>query len=119
VGWKDLWIRVQYSPKGDDGKKCGDQAKPPPQCPGNYQPPDDSKTSEVEAYSDPLGTYSKITFCNRFFNKINSLRFVVSTASYGPEDIKILANYEAVGKGGFYNQRNGKLSSSHNVLRHS
>lgn len=27
--------------------------------------------------------------------------------SYGPNDIKILANYEAVNKGGFYTQRNG------------
>lgn len=27
--------------------------------------------------------------------------------SYGPNNIKILANYEAVDKGGFYTQRNG------------
>lgn len=165
-GWRDLWIRVQCSPKGDDDRVCGD-VKPPPKCPGNDQPPDDGKTSEVEAYSNPLGRYSKITFCNRFFNKMPSLSFAINTAkknpgsyqnylwnyqnrarvvfhdithlnyflnasekspfvrirygtgkkitntaSYGPENIKILANYEAVGKGGFYTQRNGKLSKS-------
>ena len=32
--------------------------------------------------------------------------------AYGPENIKILANYEAVGKGGFYTQRNGTVIPS-------
>jgi hypothetical protein len=32
----------------------------------------------------------------------------VAGASYRPERVKILANYERVGKGGFYTQRNGK-----------
>jgi hypothetical protein len=124
----------------------------------------------MEAYSNPLERYSKITFCNRFFNDLKSLSFVINTAKknpgayqndlwnyqnrarcvfheithlnyfmnapdkspyvddvkiqhgsgkgqvndlcYGPSNIKILANYEAVGKGGFYTQRNGIVKSS-------
>lgn len=35
---------------------------------------------------------------------------ISNVAAYGPENIKILANYEAVGRGGFFTQRNGKSS---------
>ena len=121
----------------------------------------------VEAFSNPLEKYIKITFCNIFFNRMNSLDFVINTAKknpggyqkdlwnyqnrarvlfhemthlnyfvnapdkspyvddvrikygsgkgkknelcYGPENVKILANYEAVGKGGYYTQRNGTV----------
>lgn len=115
---------------------------------------------DLEAYSDPYGWYSKITFCNYFFNGMKSLSEVMSNAKkgkpgstdlwnyqnrarvmfhevlhlsyfmnapakspiiddvvydtkkvkniacYGPENVKILANYEAVDIGGFFPQRN-------------
>ena len=32
-------------------------------------------------------------------------------ACYGPKNVKILANYELVGKGGWFPQRNGKVIS--------
>lgn len=126
----------------------------------------------MEAFSNPLGRYSKITFCERFFNKMVSLSTVIDEGKaetdpsekndlwnyqnrarvvfheithlnyfmnapdkspyvddlqvpfgpkarrtykpgYGPENIKIIANYEAVNKGGFYTQRNGMLISSY------
>ena len=39
-------------------------------------------------------------------------------ATYGPERIKMLANYEAIKKGGFYTQRNGtSLLHSYHLLR--
>lgn len=122
----------------------------------------------MEAYSDNTQWYSKIVFCNYFFNGMRSLKEQMDTAkskdlaykddlwnyqnrartlfheithldyfvnapskspvvddvkikvkyknkrnpsidtSYGPTNIKILANYEAVGKGGYFTQRNGK-----------
>lgn len=163
VAWRNLWIRVQCSSEdGDPDNECGDRPKKDLKCPNGQQPARGTE-SDMEAFSNPLGWYSKITFCNKFF-KYPSLDFVVDTAkknsrsyqndlwnyqnrarvlfheithlnyfmnapkespyvddvkiaygsgkgaknvaSYGPENIKILANYEAVGKGGFYTQRN-------------
>jgi hypothetical protein len=164
---------VQCSPGGDDDKQCNDQKEKNPKCPGGEKP-DKGKTTEKEAYSNPLEKYSKITFCNRFFNSMTSLGIVIKNAkknprayqddlwryqnrarvvfheithlyyfmnspdkspyvddvkiqygskksevnvpSYGPENIKILANYEAVGKGGFYTQRNGIATLFHTLL---
>ena len=34
---------------------------------------------------------------------------VQNKLTYGPDRIKILSNYEAVGKGGFFTQRNGRF----------
>ena len=159
-------LQVQCSPDGDEANVCGDKPDKPDNCPGG-QPPSPGKPTGVEAYSNPLEKYSKITFCNIFFNKLTSLDYVINTAKrnspayqndlwnyqnrarvlfhemthlnyfvnapdsspyvddvkikfgpvkgrknelcYGPEHVKILANYEAVGKGGFYTQRNGTV----------
>ncbi|KAL8747440.1 MAG: hypothetical protein Q9190_000701 [Brigantiaea leucoxantha] len=163
--WRYLWIRVQCSPDGDDSNQCGDKPSPP-QCPGGPSTPGTS--TGIEAYSDPLEEYSKITFCNIFFKSrdypslgtaivnakrnnqgyqkdlwnyqnrarvmfheithldsfmnapskspyVDDVKIKYGTGkgsgrhnerSYGPNNIKILANYEAVGKGGFYTQRN-------------
>ncbi|KAG8531808.1 uncharacterized protein KY384_003444 [Bacidia gigantensis] len=166
VAWRNLWIRVQCAPDGDESNTCGDKN---PKCPGGT-PPTKGKTSEVEAYSDNTQWYSKIVFCNYFFNGMRSLKEQMDTAkknnqaykndlwnyqnrartlfhemthldyfmstpdkspyvddvkirvksgksvtnerSYGPSNVKILANYEAVGKGGYYTQRNGKSTPS-------
>ena len=35
---------------------------------------------ELEAYSDPLGWYSKITFCKLFLDRMPDLDFVINTA---------------------------------------
>ena len=116
----------------------------------------------MEAFSNPLGKYSKITFCDHFFLRMFSLGTVIDSAkkdktnnlwgyqnrartffhevthlnyfmnapnespyvddlelpfgnkgkrtyrtAYGPDNIKIAANYEGIDKGGFYTQRNG------------
>ena len=163
---KGLTLQVQCSPDGDEENVCGDKSTTPPGCPDGT-PPSPGKPTGVEAFSNPLGRYSQITFCNIFFNKMTDLQSVIKTAkknnkgyrnqlwnyqnrarllfheithlnyfmnapdkspyveearivwgsgkvkenqlAYGPDYIKILANYEAVGKGGFYTQRNGTV----------
>jgi hypothetical protein len=130
--------------------------------------------SDMEAFSNPLGKYSKTTFCEHFFLRMLSLSTVMADAKtlpanekndlweyqnrarvvfhevthlnyfmnapdkspivddveipfgpktrrtylpgYGPERIKIIANYEAANKGGFYTQRNGILAAPLNLL---
>jgi len=119
----------------------------------------------MEAWSNPSGRYSQITFCSRFFNDLRPLEEVIDSGkkkpvdkqdnletwnsrarcffhevthltyfmntpkqgpkvedlqikfvqegkkltetAYGPYNAKVLRNYVAKGKGGFYTQRNG------------
>ena len=67
--------------KGDPDNVCGDRKDAPvnnPQCP---PPPEDGEPAEepiMQAYSDQndggwFGGYSRITFCNRFFNNLRTL----------------------------------------------
>ncbi|KAL9617663.1 MAG: hypothetical protein Q9160_007580 [Pyrenula sp. 1 TL-2023] len=165
--WKDFWIRVTCSSKeGDPGNTCGD--RPTKDTCYNSQKVLASRKSDVEAFSNPLDIYRKITFCHKFFeypdldavirnmkeskrnhgpdwnnlekyqnrarvlfHEITHLDTLVRTPdprpgigdlqitygsgralttefAYGPENIKILANYEAAAKGGFYTQRNAE-----------
>jgi len=66
--------------------------------------------------------FHEVTHLNYFMNAPDKSPFVddlqipfgpktkrTYTAAYGPENIKIVANYEAANKGGFYTQRNGML----------
>jgi hypothetical protein len=153
---------------GDPDNSCGDRPEKDPSCPGGRDPPPGGMNSEMEAFSNPLGKYSKITFCEHFFLRMESLGAVIDDAKttltpeekndlwnyqnrartvfheithlnyfmnapdkspyvddleipfgpktrrtylpgYGPERIKIIANYEAINKGGFFTQRNGKF----------
>lgn len=63
-GWMKLWIRVQCAPEGDDAKLCS------PACKGAKVLSPGTLATEVirQAYSEPYGTYSKVVFCNEFFN---------------------------------------------------
>lgn len=83
-----------------------------------------SKTSDLWAFQNrPRVVFHEITHLAYFMNapeqspyvkdvrisyKENGKRGETSGASYGPERVKILANYERVEKGGFYTQQNGK-----------
>ncbi|KAL8731232.1 MAG: hypothetical protein Q9181_004375 [Wetmoreana brouardii] len=189
--------QVQCSPEGDESNACGDKPPPAkkPECPEealekllcssdaafnlaylnvlSYRSPRSvGKPTGVEVYSNPTERYSKITFCNMFFNKNPSLDYVVNRAKknpslqddlwqyqnrarilfheithlnyfmiapdkvpyvndvrieyrigmvkeselcYGPNFVKVLANYEAVGKGGYFTQRNGTVDASLNT----
>jgi hypothetical protein len=159
-----LWIRVQCSPDGDDAGICLDK------CPAGQPAPPPGNKPPMEAYSDNNEKYSKITFCDYFFNGrprdknyppmlslsevkskilknrnlrndlwkyqnrarimfheithldyfmsapkespyVDDVRVTISKTEknapvYGPRLIKVLANWERAGKGGFYTQRN-------------
>ena len=41
----------------------------------------------------------------------------IKSEGYGPKDVRILANYKKMGKGGFYTQRNGQSAYIPLVLR--
>ena len=72
--------QVQCSPDGDDGNKCGDKPTPDPKCPGRNKPVAPQGNRLLEAYSEPEEDYSKITFCNRFFNVLQDLDIVMNSA---------------------------------------
>jgi hypothetical protein len=66
-GWENLWIRVQCSPNGDDEHRCGDN-QPNPVCPPGQPLPPPGNRQPVESYPTLDEKYSKVTFCNYFFN---------------------------------------------------
>ena len=71
--------QVQCSTKGDPEDVCQDKKDElVDKCPSGKKPsPDRSPT--MEAFSNPTGRYSTITFCNKFFD-MNSLSWVIKTA---------------------------------------
>ncbi|KAI9892736.1 MAG: hypothetical protein M1814_001156 [Vezdaea aestivalis] len=99
---KSLWIEVACSGgdgTGDPDNVCQDK-KPddPGRCPPrNGQPgqplADPVQGSLMEAWSDPTGTYSKITFCNRFFNELKNLAEVTKAAKALPANKKTSLEY--------------------------
>ena len=88
-GYFSLWIRVQCSPDGDESDTCGDPGK----CPSGA-PPTKGTKPQIEAYSEPYGWYSKITFCNYFFNEMKSLSQVMANAKKGKKGSTDLWNYQ-------------------------
>ncbi|RYP00514.1 hypothetical protein DL764_006483 [Monosporascus ibericus] len=70
--WRQLWIEVrcsdskQGSDSSDPDDVCGDAKPDRDHCP--YRAPLQSSKPTLQAWSDPTGKYSKITFCNDFFN---------------------------------------------------
>ena len=61
---------------GDPDNICGDRQNPPT-CPPPIGGQPQGGTVQLQAYSDPGGTYSRITFCTQFFN-LNSLTDAIS-----------------------------------------
>lgn len=89
-GWTNLWIRVRCAPDGDSSNMCGDA-----KCADGSPPARADNDPEVEAYSDPKESYSQITFCNYFFNKMKSLKEVMDAARAGtPADRNDLWKYQ-------------------------
>ncbi|KAI9658022.1 MAG: hypothetical protein M1821_002682 [Bathelium mastoideum] len=167
--------QVQCSPGGDEDNVCGDRELENPKCPNGDPPSDsDSESEGLEAFSNPLKFWSKITFCNRFFNMANlatvtrnakknpgdyannlwnyqnqarvmfhemthlnyfmnapasspyvddlHIRYklgksFINKVAYGPEYIKMLANWQRAGRGGFYTQRNGILNPLNYIFK--
>lgn len=76
---------------------CGDVVAVPddPSCPPPKKgaPAKPGVKSNMEAYSEPLEDYSRITFCNRFFNNLLALDFVTEKAKKSEEDQKNLENW--------------------------
>lgn len=56
--------------KGDPDNVCGDRGRNgPPQCPSkDPRAPGDDEDQRLEAFSEPGGSYSSITFCSKFFD---------------------------------------------------
>jgi hypothetical protein len=78
---------------GDPDNVCGDKKpndgrcpKRPDGSPGNMPP--DGKDNLMEAWSNPSGKFSQITFCNRFFNNLGSLQDVVATGKKQSNDVQ-------------------------------
>lgn len=85
--------------KGDPDNVCGDQKpndgncpKRPDGTPGGTPP--NGEENLLEAWSNPSGTYSQITFCNRFFNVLGPLQDVVGAVKKQPKAVQNnLANW--------------------------
>ncbi|KAH3919534.1 hypothetical protein HBI56_027940 [Parastagonospora nodorum] len=102
---RDLWIHVRCSGgdnTGDPDNKCGDRKDVPvdnPQCP---PPPEDGAPKEqviMQAHSDQSdeswsGGYSRITFCNRFFNELRTLDETTQYAKRSAERKENLENWD-------------------------
>ncbi|KAK1777157.1 hypothetical protein QBC45DRAFT_198800 [Copromyces sp. CBS 386.78] len=83
--WRYLWIEVRCS-DGELGKGssdpenfCKDAAPNDGKCPNGQRPPA-NKTETLQAFSDPTGRYSRITFCNDFF-KLHDLSVTVENGA--------------------------------------
>lgn len=87
---------------GDPENTCGDRKDVPvdnPQCP---PPPKDGAPKEeviMQAYSDQSdgswgGGYSRITFCNRFFNELRTLDEATQYAKRSAERQENLENWD-------------------------
>jgi hypothetical protein len=115
LSWRQLWIEVcsQVSQNirliarrlrkvrcsdsklgkdsSDPDNRCGDGKPNDGNCPGGTPPA--GGTNQVEAFSEPDGKYSRITFCNDFFS-LNSLSDAVKLAKAKPrEDKNDLTNW--------------------------
>ena len=76
---------------GDQPDQPNDPACPPPKKGGQPVP---GKKSDMEAYARPFESYSRIIFCNRFFNNLISLTDATKRAkSMEPELQDHLTNW--------------------------
>ncbi|KAI9674471.1 MAG: hypothetical protein M1817_001809 [Caeruleum heppii] len=90
LSWKFLWIEVRCSGgdnSGDPDDICGDKKPDNPECPPPGGPPQGG-TVQLEAYSDPAEKYSRITFCNKFFNELKSLGEAMDYGKKQPRDVQ-------------------------------
>jgi hypothetical protein len=89
---RELWIRVTCSGGDGSGDKedfCGDKPNQPknPKCPPPKEggEPNPGEKTDMEAISFPEESYSRILFCNKFFNDLPSLTEATDRAkSYPP-----------------------------------
>jgi hypothetical protein len=91
---KDLQVRCSGGDEtGDPGNVCGDKKpndgrcpKKPDGSPGDMPP--DGTDNLMDAWSNPSGTYSQITFCNRFFNVLRPLQEVINMGKSQPSAVQ-------------------------------
>ncbi|KAL9618556.1 MAG: hypothetical protein Q9160_006740 [Pyrenula sp. 1 TL-2023] len=89
--------------KGDPDNICGDKKDEPPKCPPGQPSPPAGEEPAIEAYSDNASKgsglwYSRITFCNRFFNKLPSLDDAIKNPKARPskqQDVLEIWNNQA------------------------
>jgi len=63
---------------GDPDNVCKDQQPNDGQCGTSGTSPANGVDNRLEAYSDPAAKYSRITFCNKFFNDLTDLSTAVT-----------------------------------------
>jgi hypothetical protein len=75
---------------GDPENVCRDKKpndgrcpKKPDGSPGDLPP--DGQDNQIEAWSNPSGKFSQITFCNRFFNVLGPLQEVIDAGKKQPK----------------------------------